>query len=170
MPATPRKTSTLPLPKSPELAIYEAVINHVETSSVLSSVVKRFESTPFNFAPAPVSLLPAIRMEAGAGGLDTRTMDADTNTLLIAFVLEVAQGYHGDLMNLWHALRKRINIHRDDWLALALQGTTGLIYNSMSWNQAAVTYTPVPDSRTLISTAVLAITFTTRDNDPCSTT
>jgi len=159
----PKITSTLPLDKSPELSIYEAVIKRVTDDPVLSSVVQSWHHTPFNFAPAPLQKLPAIRIEAGAGAITPETKLGDANVLQIGFVIEVAQGYHGDLMNLWNALRKCISVHEDDWLATSLDPLVNVSYRSMSWQQSAITYTPNIETRTLISTAILSINTVIRE-------
>ena len=114
-------------------------------------------------APAPIQKLPAIRIEAGAGSISPENMLGDNHTIMIGFVLEVSQGYHGDLMNLWNALRKCINVHHDDWLASDLLGFPNLSYRSMSWQQAAITYNPIYDTRALISTAVLSVSLAIRE-------
>jgi len=159
----PAVTSTLPLDKSPELTIYELVIAHVTDDPVLKKVVQSWHHTPFNFAPAPIQKLPAIRIEAGAGTISPQNMLGDTHTIQIGFVLEVAQGYHGDLMNLWNALRKCISVHRDDWIASSLSAVPNVVYRNMTWQQAAITYTPNFESRALISTAVLSISLGIRE-------
>ena len=159
----PKVTSTLPLDKSPELAVYEAIIGRVTDDPVLSKVVQSWHHTPFNFAPAPIQKLPAIRIEAGAGSISPENMLGDNHTIMIGYVLEVSQGYHGDLMNLWNALRKCINVHHDDWLASDLLGFPNLSYRSMSWQQAAITYTPNYESRALISTAILSVSLSIRE-------
>ena len=159
----PDKTFTLPLDKSPELHVYEAVIARVTDDPVLSAVIKTFHHTPFNFAPVPIQKLPAMRIEAGAGSINGDTFSRDENTIQIGFVLEVAQGYHGDLMNLWSALRKCISVHNDDWMALALDGVPGTMYKAMNWTQAAITYNPNLDTRTLLSTAVLSVSLAIRE-------
>jgi hypothetical protein len=159
----PLVTSTLLLDKSPELTVYELVIARVTDDPVLKGIVQSWHHTPFNFAPAPIQKLPAIRIEAGAGSITPQNKLGDTNTLQIGFVLEVAQGYHGDLMNLWHALRKCVNVHNDDWLASALSAVPHVTYRNMAWQQAAITYTPNFDSRALISTAVLSVSLAIRE-------
>ena len=159
----PKVTSTLPLDKSPELAVYEAIIGRVTDDPVLSKVVQAWHHTPFNFAPAPLQKLPAIRIEAGAGSITPQNMISDQSTIQIGFVLEVAQGYHGDLMNLWNALRKCIGVHKDDWLASALSAVPNVMYKSMAWQQAAITYTPNFETRALISTAILSVSLSIRE-------
>lgn len=159
----PKVTSTLPLDKSPELAVYEAIIGRVTDDPVLSKVVQAWHHTPFNFAPVPIQKLPAIRIEAGAGSITPDNKLGDTNTIIIGFVLEVSQGYHGDLMNLWHALRRCINVHDDDWLAKALLGIPNVSYRNIAWQQAAITYNPDFDTRALISTAVLSVSLAIRE-------
>jgi len=159
----PAVTSTLPLTKSPELAVYELIIGRVTDDPVLSKVVNSWHHTPFNFAPAPIQKLPAIRIEAGAGTITPQNMLGDSHTIQIGFVLEVAQGYHGDLMNLWSALRKCINVHKDDWLASALSAVPNVMYKSIAWQQAAITYTPNYESRALISTAILSVSLSIRE-------
>lgn len=159
----PKVTSTLPLDKSPELLIYELVIARVTDDPVLKGVVQSWHHTPFNFAPAPIQKLPAIRIEAGAGSIVPQNMLGDLHTIQIGFVLEVAQGYHGDLMNLWSALRKCMSVHKDEWLASSLTTVPNIVYRNMLWQQAAITYTPNFDSRALISTAVLTVSLAIRD-------
>jgi hypothetical protein len=159
----PAVTSTLPLAKSPELAVYELIIARVTDDPILSQVVQSWHHTPFNFAPAPIQKLPAIRIESGAGSITPQNMLGDTNTIQIGFVLEVAQGYHGDLMNLWHALRNCINSHNDGWLASALSAVPHVVYRNIAWQQAAITYTPNFESRALISTAILSVTLAIRE-------
>lgn len=151
------------LPVSPEQRIYESVINHVTSDALLDSVVQSWTHTPFSFAPPPIQRLPMIRIEAGAGSIDTQTMTTDRNSIMIGFVLTVANGDHRDLMNLWSALRACIKTHHDDWLASALQGVHDFTYGGMMWRQAAITYQPIPETRALESTAVLEIYYRIKD-------
>jgi len=159
----PSPTMTLPLAKSPELSVYEIIIARVTDDPVLSSVVQAWHHTPFNFAPVPIQKLPAIRIEAGAGSVVPQNMVADTNTMQIGFVLEVAQGFHGDLMNLWHALRKCVNVHDDDWLANPVNLIPNVSYRNCFWIQPAITYNPNFDTRALLSTAILSVSFAVRE-------
>ncbi|CAB5206974.1 hypothetical protein UFOVP184_4 [uncultured Caudovirales phage] len=159
----PNQTMTLDLEKSPELLVYEAVIGRVTDDPVLSKVVQSWHHTPFNFAPVPIQKLPAIRIEAGAGGVSPETLTSDLNVVQIGFVLEVAQGYHGDLMNLWHAIRRCISSHNDDWMAMHLANRPNVVYRNMVWQQPAITYSPNPESRTLLSTAILSVSLAIRD-------
>lgn len=153
------------LPVSPEQRIYEAVIAHVTSDPLLSSVVQSFTHTPFMFSPPPLQRLPMIRIEAGSGTYDTQTMTTDRVTMMIGFVLTVANGDHRDLMNLWSALRACIKVHHDDWLtsALAAANVHDLNYGGMMWRQPAITYQPIPETRALESTAVLEIFYRIKD-------
>lgn len=151
------------LDPAPEEMVYNAIIQRVQTDPKLSKVCGEIYATPFRFDPPPIQLLPMIRIEAGAGPINSYTMVADRTSLLIGFVLQVANGDHRDMMRLWNALRRCINVHRDQWMDQALAGVADLSYHGMSWKQAAITYQPIPKTRALESSAVLEILLAIKD-------
>lgn len=150
------------LPVAPEERIYDAVIHRIENDTDIKRVVKSITSTPYPFVTPPLTKLPAIRIEAGDGTVNSATMTGDRTSLSIAFVLSIADGEHRDLMRLWNAVRKAIAVHDDSWLAMSLKNT-GLIYESAVWRQPGITYRPNMDTKALESTAILEITYTIRE-------
>lgn len=150
------------LPVSPEELIYDAVIARVTNDQSLSAVVNTWQSTPFQFVPTPINKLPMVRIEAGDGSIDSRTMSADESSLIIAFVLQINGGEHRDLMRLWNAVRRAVAVHSDAWMDVSLANTC-VLYKSMMWRRPALTYRPNTDTKTLESTAILEIFYSYRE-------